>query len=536
MAASESAAERASESGEIVEDLVERLEDLEELYRLTPVGHCVVDRDLRYTRANDVYAAIVGYEIEDLIGRTMADVIPESARGEAIDKARQAIETGEPVLDVELRRLDPEHPERERTWLVNVHPVRRRGEITGAMAVLQNITEVRRTEESARSRLIELASIYRNAPVGLSLIDRDLRYVRVNQQIADMNGVEIGEMIGKSYRDMSPETADVAEPFFRGIMDRGKSITNLETRSRPPADLDNEHIFLLNAEPVRDAAGQVVGLLAAVQDITKRRRAEEEADGRLRQLQTVYANTPLGLCFMDRSLRIVHLSPSFAQLSSKPLEAQIGATVQDVLPDEIARQLVPQLEEVALTGAFSIQTEVVGRPAALGGVELIWIASSYAVVDDDGEVSGVVTVLQDVTDLARRQHEIQATRDRLAEAQHVANIGSWEWSIIDDAFWWSSELYSIFDAPASYEPTFVDFFERVVRRDREKVRKQLDQTVRDGGPARMTFRIERPDGSERLLFTAARLERDPSGAPARLVGTCQDITERSARPKIPRRA
>ena len=53
-------------------------------------------------------------------------------------------------------------------------------------------------EEQARARLSELESIYRNAPVGLSLVDPELRYLRVNQAIADLNGVSCEEMVGKT--------------------------------------------------------------------------------------------------------------------------------------------------------------------------------------------------------------------------------------------------------------------------------------------------------------------------------------------------
>lgn len=48
----------------------------------------------------------------------------------------------------------------------------------------------------------------------------------------------------------------------------------------------------------------------------------------------------------------------------------------------------------------------------------------------------------------------------------------------------------------------------------------------------MTYRVVRPDGSQRLVFTTARVERAADGTPARLVGTCQDVTDRAARPRV----
>jgi len=57
------------------------------------------------------------------------------------------------------------------------------------------------------------------------------------------------------------------------------------------------------------------------------------------------------------------------------------------------------------------------------------------------------------------------------------------------------------------------------------VREQLEQTLAGEGSRWMTFRIVLSDASEKVLLTAARVERNESGIPARLVGTIQDVTE-----------
>ena len=140
-------------------------------------------------------------------------------------------------------------------------------------------------------------------------------------------------------------------------------------------------------------------------------------------------------------------------------------------------------------------------------------------------MTGIITVLQDVTELVKRQREVETVRDRLAEAQSVARLGSWEWNLLVDEVWWSRELYQIFGEEPTYEPSYLGFFEHVHPQDRQKVRAQIDRTLEDDRPYRVTFRIFRPDGSERVLFTAARLVRTEAGVPERLVGTVQDVTE-----------
>jgi PAS domain S-box-containing protein len=342
-----------------------------------------------------------------------------------------------------------------------------------------------------------------------------------------MNGVAIEAMIGRHYRELSPETADVAEPFLRKVIERGQSLHNLEVRAIPPADPGREHVYLLSMDPVRDGRGEITGYTTSVQDVSELRSAQDTAARRLEELETLYQNTPVGLCLVDPELRIVNLNPLFARLGDPPLEAQIGSLASEVLRPDAAAQLVPQLRSVARMGAGFSQ-ELRARLPDSGQREHVWIVSAHPVVSRDDGITGVIAVLQDVTAFANRETELTAARDRLQEAQRVAHVGSWEWDVIEDEIWWSRELYAIFGEEPSYEPTLDAVFEHVHPEDQAKFREQLEQTLEDDAPYRMTFRLIRADGAERLLFTAARLERTESGLPARLVGTCQDLTEYEA--------
>jgi len=513
-----------AESAHHRERAAARLEEIAEVYENTPVALCGVDLDFRYVRTNRLYAEIVGYEPDDLIGRSMWDVVPPSAREEAVGMARQCMETGRPVLGKELKRILPGQTEPSKIWLVNVHPVRWDGRVTGSMAVLQDITDARRAEQTAQARLAELEALYANSPVGLTLVDRDLRYVRVNQAIADLNGLSVEEVIGKTYRDLAPETADLAEPFLREVAARGLSVRNLEVKSRPPADPENEHVFLLSADPMRDADGEVTGLVSAVHDVTELRRAERIAAERLAELELVYANAPVGLCYVDTELRVKHLNTRFAVLGDRPVAELVGAHLAELLPAELAGQLLPQLCQVIRTGMDSIGSQLHGRPASPAARDFTWIVNAHP-QRKDGAVTGVIIVLEDVSTLVDRQHELEAVRDRLDEAQRVSKVGSWEWDIVEDTVWWSPALYEIFGEPHSFVPTWSEFFERVHRKDRRRVRDQIEQTLGGDELYHLRLRIHRSDGAERTLSTAARLERSPDGRPARLVGTCQDITD-----------
>ena len=115
----------------------------------------------------------------------------------------------------------------------------------------------------------------------------------------------------------------------------------------------------------------------------------------------------------------------------------------------------------------------------------------------------------------------------LAEAQRVAHVGSWEWDIARDRITWSEELYRLFGVdPGSRRLTYESYLERIHPDDLQLVRETVDRAYSEREPFEMEHRVLRPGGDVRWLHGHGRVITDESGAPVRMVGTSQDITER----------
>jgi PAS domain S-box-containing protein len=130
--------------------------------------------------------------------------------------------------------------------------------------------------------------------------------------------------------------------------------------------------------------------------------------------------------------------------------------------------------------------------------------------------------------LERRVHdrtaEITRIRDRLVEAQSVAQIGSWEWDLATNA-WWSdgfSRLFGVPTAPSSYDA----YLALIHPDDRERTDAELKRAIHDRHPLTFDHRIIRADGQERVIHARGRVEFDADGTPRRLLVTGHDVTER----------
>jgi PAS domain S-box-containing protein len=125
-----------------------------------------------------------------------------------------------------------------------------------------------------------------------------------------------------------------------------------------------------------------------------------------------------------------------------------------------------------------------------------------------------------LSDLAR-------THANLKEAQEVAHIGSWEWDIPEDKVTWSDELYRLWGLePAADEITYEQYLESIHPSDREFAQKTIEGALAAGTPFVVDHRVTTPDGRERWIHGSGRVITDEAGAPVRMVGTAQDITER----------
>ncbi|MEA2460728.1 MAG: hypothetical protein QOH90_905 [Actinomycetota bacterium] len=116
----------------------------------------------------------------------------------------------------------------------------------------------------------------------------------------------------------------------------------------------------------------------------------------------------------------------------------------------------------------------------------------------------------------------------LAEAQELAHMGSWEWNLITNELWWSDELYRIFAVPKDFEPSYQRFLELIHPDDRARVSAVVESAAVVDGTLEYESRVVRGDGEERIVHALGGVTTDATGAAQRMIGTCQDITERKA--------
>ena len=121
-------------------------------------------------------------------------------------------------------------------------------------------------------------AIYATAPVGLCFVDTDLRYLSINERLAEINGRSVEEHMGRTVREVVPEMADTVEPFYRRVIETGEPVLNVESSVATDAEPGVVRHFIVSYYPIKNGDGRVLGVNVVVMEITQRKKIEEELE------------------------------------------------------------------------------------------------------------------------------------------------------------------------------------------------------------------------------------------------------------------
>jgi len=151
-------------------------------------------------------------------------------------------------------------------------------------------------ERSARTEVLhakgQLEAMLTASPFGVCFLDRELRYVRINDALAAINDKPVQEHLGWPVHQASPDLADTLMPALKEILDTGRAFTNQEICLKTPGRPHVLRWFNANCHPVRLEQGEIAGAVVVLVEISARKRAEaalRETEERLQALQALPA-------------------------------------------------------------------------------------------------------------------------------------------------------------------------------------------------------------------------------------------------------
>jgi PAS domain S-box-containing protein len=246
---------------------------------------------------------------------------------------------------------------------------------TSSIAAMRRRTEEtllsanKQANAAVKRQLAELENLYNQLPVGLCFLDRDLRYVRINEKLAATQGGSVIGHIGQPLQKMiGPELATVIEPLCRRVLDTGSAVLYKEVTGRLSRTAHEKRDWMIDCCRVDTNDGTVLGVQMIIQEITERKRAERalsRANEDLQQFAYLAAHD------LQEPLRIV---VNFSQLAQRKSGHTLSHDTHDHLnrvveaAKRMSRQIRDVLDYLQATGDTELPYQLVDVGKLLASV------------------------------------------------------------------------------------------------------------------------------------------------------------------------
>ncbi|MBW4562559.1 MAG: PAS domain S-box protein [Mojavia pulchra JT2-VF2] len=157
----------------------------------------------------------------------------------------------------------------------------------------KDITERKTLERELALREARLNAFFCSAPVGMNILDNELRFVQINELLAEMNGLSQTEHIGKTLHEALPQIAPLVAPFYEQVLLTGKAILNIEVSTPLPKEPDIIRHFLTSYFPIPGEGDRPSGVGTVILEISARKYAEQELRLANERLQYLLTSSPV---------------------------------------------------------------------------------------------------------------------------------------------------------------------------------------------------------------------------------------------------
>ena len=385
------------------------------------------------------------------------------------------------------------------------------GSATDIHAMKTAEEEVRRSEEHYRRAL-------RVSGLAAARVDTELRYRWIYNPHPDFDPAAV---VGKRDDELlSPEDAAGIMAIKREVLETGRTVGR-----ELSIDLSNgTRWYWMNAEPLYDESGTLVGMTTVSLDITRQKEIEQALRESKQLLESIIEGTPDLIAAQDTSHRYIAFNQAYrhAFLHIFGCDIEIGSNMGEMLaplPDEQRRAIDLWVR--------ALQGETVHLSSEFGDPERerrVFAMSFGPVRNADGRIIGAVEIAGDITERARAEEALRESRERLRQALDAARMAAWEYDPVTLEVTLSENAERVLELPRRHESSD-DGYLLIHPDDVERHRALVTEAIATGGSYLSVYRHAHAE-TEIWLEEHGQAVLDDAGRTVRLVGVVQNITER----------
>jgi PAS domain S-box-containing protein len=369
---------------------------------------------------NDSFQELYGYRREEVIGKTSSQL---GLCADPLDRSRVVSEVNAKGyvknMELQARRKGGEIF----TVLMSINILSLGGE-PHILGVLRDITEQRRTEAALRASEAGWRALFASSPAGMVVLGSELRYVQINQTLAEMNGATIEAHIGKTIGEIVPRLTPTLEPIVRFVLATGEMVPNIELSSEMAGQPGILRHWVASFFPIAEPAGSIASVGAIVVEITDRKRAEEAVRASEERFRRAINAAEAGLWEWDILTDQTFYSPRWCEIvgysfDDPELPHTYNSWASRIHPDDYDRVMSDLNNHLEKGTKYDVDYRHLHRSG-----EYRWQNSrGQKFLDERGKPIKMVGCISDITERRRAEQTLQASIKQLRSlAKHLQKV------------------------------------------------------------------------------------------------------------------
>ncbi|HEY9608012.1 PAS domain S-box protein [Allocoleopsis sp.] len=372
----------------------------------------VKDQDGKIVLANLAFAELYGMKVEDLLGKTDAEIHPNQADVERFEREdRAAFQTNQTIVVSETTFITPNNSVRYINGIKK--PLFLPNEQTClVLAVGTDITELKQAQEEVKAQKEFLQAVLDTNPSLIFVKDSEGTIILANQAYADLWGTTVADLLGKKDADFQPNFAEIEKYQSEDRVvssNREQVFIPEEAHTTATGEL---RWFQIIKRPIFSREDQVALVLGVCTDITERKLVAEALNTQKEFLQTVLDSTPNLIWVKDREDKIVLANCALADFFETTVEDLLGKTNSELYanPADVEHCMAQDREVLSTLREKIIPEEALPTPSG----KVRWFQTiKKPICSSEGQVNQVLGVSTDITEHKRSQEELKAQKEFL---------------------------------------------------------------------------------------------------------------------------